>query len=223
MGQKVHPYGFRIGTVKGWKAKWFSERDYTIFVLEDMKIRQHIMRRFPDAGIASMDIDRSINQVAVTIHTARPGVIIGRGGQRVDELRSQLDAMTGKRVRLDIQEIRTPEMEAQLVARSVADALQRRVAYRRAMKQAIQRTMQRGAGGVKIAVAGRLGGSEIARNETEREGRMPLHTLRADIDYGFTEAHTTFGRIGVKVWIFKGEIMGRHGAGAADSVAASPA
>lgn len=211
MGQKVHPYGFRIGVTKGWQAKWFSERDYRQFVLEDLNIRRHIMERYPDAGIAAIEIDRSANQVSLTVRTARPGVIIGRGGQRVEELRTQLDNLSQKRVRLDIQEIRTPELEAQLVARSVADALQRRVAYRRAIKQTIQRTMQRGAGGIKITVGGRLGGAEIARTYTEREGRMPLHTLRADIDYGFAEARTTFGRIGVKAWIFKSEVVRYRG------------
>lgn len=207
MGQKVHPIGFRLGVIRGWQSKWFSERDYTDFIVEDLRVRQAIMRNSPDAAISTVEIDRAANQLTITIHTARPGIVIGRGGQRVDELRRAMETLTGRRVRLNIQEIRLPELDARLVARSIADQLQRRVAYRRAIRQSISRTMERGALGIKILVAGRLGGAEIARREKAREGRVPLHTLRADIDYGMAEAHTTFGLIGVKVWIYKGDIF----------------
>lgn len=207
MGQKVHPIGFRLGVIRGWQSKWFSERDYTDFIAEDLRVRQAIMRNSPDAAISTVEIDRAANQLSITIHTARPGIVIGRGGQRVDELRRAMETLTGRRVRLNIQEIRLPELDARLVARSIADQLQRRVAYRRAIRQSISRTMERGALGIKILVAGRLGGAEIARREKAREGRVPLHTLRADIDYGMAEAHTTFGLIGVKVWIYKGDIF----------------
>ncbi|MBI2911667.1 MAG: 30S ribosomal protein S3 [Chloroflexi bacterium] len=207
MGQKVHPTGFRLGYIKDWQSKWYADRAYADLLLEDAKIRDHIRGRFGDAGIPRIEIERGANQVTVTIYTAKPGIVIGKGGQKVDELRARLELETGKRVRLNIQEIRLPELEAQLVARSVADQLTRRVAYRRAMKQAVARTMQRGAGGIKISCGGRLGGSEMSRRDTERDGRVPLQTLRADIDYGFAEAHTAFGRIGVKCWIYKGDIL----------------
>ncbi len=207
MGQKVHPTGFRLGYIKDWQSKWYADRAYADLLLEDAKIRDHIRGRFRDAGIPRIEIERGANQVTVTIYTAKPGIVIGKGGQKVDELRARLELETGKRVRLNIQEIRLPELEAQLVARSVADQLIRRVAYRRAMKQAVARTMQRGAGGIKITCGGRLGGSEMSRRDTERDGRVPLQTLRADIDYGFAEAHTAFGCIGVKCWIYKGDIL----------------
>jgi len=207
VGQKVHPIGFRLGYIKDWQSKWYADRTYADLLLEDAKIRDHIRSRFGDAGIARIEIERGANQVTVTIYTAKPGIVIGKGGQKVDELRARLELETGKRVRLNIQEIRLPELEAQLVARSVAEQLTRRVAYRRAMKQAVARTMQRGAGGIKITCGGRLGGSEMSRRDTERDGRVPLQTLRADIDYGFAEAHTAFGRIGVKCWIYKGDIL----------------
>lgn len=208
MGQKVHPNGFRIGVIRGWKSNWFARRrQYTELIHEDRKIRDLVMQRYQDANIALVEIERGANQVTAAIHTARPGIVIGRGGQKVDELRKDLEALTSKRVRINIQEIRVPELEAVLVARNVADQIQRRVAYRRAIKQAVQRTMQRGAKGVKIITSGRLAGAEMSRTESEREGRVPLHTLRADIDYGFAEAHTTLGRIGVKVWIYKGDIL----------------
>jgi len=207
MGQKVHPTGFRIGVIYDWQSKWYAGRNYTQLLHEDLRIRRYVKDRLSDAAVAKVEIDRSANHATVTIHTARPGIVIGRGGQKVDELRNALEKFTGHRVRVNINEISQPELDAHLVARSVADQLERRVAFRRAIKQAAQRTMQRGAQGVRIRVAGRLGGSEMSRSETEMQGRVPLHTLRADIDYGLVEAHTTFGRIGVKVWIYRGEIL----------------
>ena len=207
MGQKVHPHGFRIGVIYDWESKWFAEKDYTERLHQDLELRRFILNQLPDASISHVEIDRNANLVTVTIHTAKPGIVIGRGGQKVEELRSSLERFTGGRIRVNIQEIRTPELDAYLVARSVADQLERRVAFRRAIKQAVQRTMQRGALGVRIAIAGRLGGAEMSRRESETAGRVPRHTLRADIDYGIAEAHTTFGRIGVKCWIYKGTIL----------------
>lgn len=214
MGQKVHPHGFRLGVIYPWESRWFAEKDgYTERVRLDHELREHISGKdgrgglLPDAGISRVEIDRNANMVTVTVHTAKPGIVIGRGGARVEELRGSLEELTGGRVRVNIQEIRTPEMDAYLLARSVADQLERRVAFRRAVKQAVQRTMQRGAKGVRITVAGRLGGTEMSRRETETAGRVPRHTLRADIDYGLAEAHTTYGRIGVKAWVYKGDIL----------------
>jgi len=207
VGQKVHPIGFRLGIIRDWDAKWYAERNYTELLQEDLQIRKIINDKFTDAGISTIEIDRSGTQTSVTVHTSRPGIVIGRSGSRVDELRRELEKAIGRRLRLNIQEIRQPELDAYLVARSLADSLERRVSYRRAIKEAISRTMQRGAEGIKITVAGRLGGAEIARKETEKAGRVPLHTLRADIDYGQAEAHTTFGRIGVKVWIYRGDVL----------------
>lgn len=207
MGHKVHPYGFRIGIIRDWQAKWYDEKHYTEFLHEDLKLRKAIEKKCFDGGVARVEIDHQGNEILLTIHSSRPGIIIGRGGQRAEELRSHLEEICGKRVRLSIKEVEQPELEACLVARSVADQIERRVAFRRAMKQAAFRTMQAGAKGVKISCAGRLGGVEIARRETILQGQLPLHTLCADIDYGFAEAHTTLGRIGVKVWIYKGDIL----------------
>ncbi|UCH86039.1 MAG: 30S ribosomal protein S3 [Dehalococcoidia bacterium] len=207
MGQKVHPHGFRLGYLYGWKSRWFAEKAYTDLLHEDLTIRQVLSRMLTDAGVSNVEIDRNANQVTVTIHTARPGIVIGRGGQRVDEVRKELEGLTGRRMRVNIVEIRMPEMDATLVARAVADQLERRVSHRRAMKQTVARTMQRGVEGIKIRVSGRLGGSEMSRTDMEMVGRVPLHTLKADIDYGTAEAHTTLGRIGVKVWIYKGDIV----------------
>jgi small subunit ribosomal protein S3 len=207
MGHKVHPTGFRIGVIKGWQAKWYADRHYAHYLAEDLKIRQAIETKYPDAAISLVEIERQSNQVVATIHTARPGIVIGRGGQRVDEARATLEKLLGKRIQLNIKEVQQPELDARLVARSIADQIERRIAYRRAMKQAMTRTMQAGGKGIKLAVAGRLGGAEIARRLNMHEGRVPLHTLRADIDYGFTEARTVMGRIGVKAWIYKGEIL----------------
>jgi small subunit ribosomal protein S3 len=209
MGQKVHPTGFRLGIIKTWQARWCAPkaRQYTLLLHEDLAIRKAITQRYADASVSHVDIERGANQVTATIFTARPGIVIGRQGQKVDETRQYLEKLTSKRVRINIQEIRVPDLDAFLVARNIADQIQRRVAYRRAIKQAVARTLQRGAQGVKVLVSGRLGGSEMSRRELERQGRVPLHTLRADIDYGFTEAHTTLGRIGVKVWIYKGDVL----------------
>ncbi len=207
MGRKVHPMGFRIGVIRDWQAKWYTDKHYVEFLQEDLKLRQAIRSGYGEAGISLVEIDRQANKVMVTIYTARPGVVIGRGGQRVDEMRHHLENLVGKRIQLNIQEIRQPELDAYLVARSVAEQIERRVAYRRVMKQAIFRTIQAGAKGMRINCAGRLAGAEIARREMTHEGQVPLHTLRADIDYGFTEARTPLGRIGVKVWIYKGDIL----------------
>lgn len=207
MGHKVHPTGFRIGVIRDWQAKWYAEKQFSEFVQEDLKLRKAIQGKYPEAGISQVEINRQANEVTITIYTSRPGVVIGRGGQRVDEMRQHLEQLIDKRVRLNIMEIQQPELDAYLVARVVAEQMERRIAYRRAVKQAIARTIQAGAKGVRIRVAGRLGGAEIARSQTLHDGQVPLHTLRADIDYGFTEAHTTFGRIGVKVWIYRGEIL----------------
>lgn len=207
MGHKVHPLGFRIGVIQDWQAKWYADIHYAEALQEDLKLRQAIQSKYADAAISLVQIDRQAKEVSVTIHTARPGIVIGRGGQRVDELSSHLEKLIGKRVRLNIQEIRQPELDANLVAKTIAEQIQRRIAYRRAMKQAIFRTIQAGAKGIRVSCSGRLGDAEIARRQTMHEGQVPLHTLRADIDYGFTEARTTLGRIGVKVWIYKGEVL----------------
>lgn len=207
MGQKVHPAGFRLVVNKAWHGRWYAGKNYTELLHEDLLIRRTILARLKDAGIPRIEIERGANQVAVTIHTAKPGIVIGKAGAKVDELKNQLERLTGKKVRVNIQEIRIPELDAHLVARNIGEQLERRVAYKRAIKQAVQRAMQRGAKGVKIAIAGRLGGAEMSRKESDRAGRVPLHTLRANIDYGTSEAATTFGRIGIKVWIYKGDIL----------------
>ena len=207
MGHKVHPTGFRLGIIRDWQSKWYADKQYAEYLQEDLKLRQAIRTKYNEAGISLVEIDRPANKVSITIHTARPGVVIGRGGQRVDEMRHHLEELIGKKVQLNILEIRQPELDAYLVARAIAEQIERRVAYRRVMKQAVFRTVQAGAKGVRLSCAGRLGGAEIARRQTIHEGQVPLHTLRADIDYGFTEAHTTLGRIGIKVWIYKGELL----------------
>ncbi|NIO09479.1 MAG: 30S ribosomal protein S3 [Deltaproteobacteria bacterium] len=207
MGRKVHPIGFRIGVIQDWQAKWYADTHYAESLHEDLKLRRAIQSKYADAAISLVEIDRQAKEVSVTIYTARPGIVIGRGGQRVDELSVYLEKLVGRKVRLNIQEVRQPELDATLVARTIAEQIQRRIAYRRAMKQAIFRTMQAGAKGIRVNCSGRLGDAEIARRQTMHDGQVPLHTLRADIDYGFTEAHTTMGRIGIKVWIFKGEIL----------------
>lgn len=207
MGRKVHPTGFRLGVIKDWQSRWYAEKGYADLVLEDMRLRKLVKERLADAAIAMVEVERSANQVSVTIHTAKPGIVIGRGGQKVEDLRQGLEHDFGKKVRINIQEIRQPELVAFLVAKSVAEQLEKRVAYKRALKQTIMRTMRLGAKGVKIEVAGRLGGSEMKRREWDKQGRVPLQTIRADIDYGQAEAHTTFGRIGVKAWIYRGEIL----------------
>ena len=207
MGHKVHPVGFRLGIIKTWDSKWYSDRHYVTFLQEDLRIRKAIRAMYPEAGVSLVEIDRQANNVSLTIHTARPGILIGRGGQRVDEMRKSLEKLISKKVQLNIREIQQPEFDAYLVARSIAESMERRVAYRRALKQALQRSIVAGAKGMRIRAAGRLDGAEIARTVTMHEGRVPLHTLRADIDYGFTEARTVMGRIGIKVWIYKGEVL----------------
>ena len=207
MGHKVHPYGFRIGIIRGWKAKWYDKKNYRDTLHDDLKLRKEIKIKLREGAVARVEIDRQGTDILVTIFTARPGIVIGRGGQRAEELRSHLEKTCGKKVKLSIREVDQPEIEAALVARNIADSLVRRVAFRRAMKQAAFKTRQAGAKGIKIRCAGRLGGSEIARSETIHEGQLPLHTLSADIDYGFAEAATTMGNIGVKVWIYKGNII----------------
>src|SRR5919197_1270347 len=207
MGHKVHPYGFRLGYTRSWSAKWYADdRNYTDRLKEDLAIRRLIERRLANASVSHVEIERHYNQVIVSIHTAKPGIVIGRGGQNVELLRKEIGRLTTSKVKLEIKEIRQPELDAFLVAANIAQQLQRRVAYKKAMKQAIQRSMKAGAKGVRIAVAGRLGGSEMGRREWDREGRIPLGTLRADISYGQVHAHTTYGRIGVKVWIYRGDL-----------------
>ena len=207
MGQKVSPIGFRIGIIRDWDARWFAGKNYKELLHEDLAVRDYIQKKLEGASVSRIEIERAASNLRINIHTAKPGMVIGRGGTGVEELRKQLETMTDKKVHLNIIEIKKPELDAFLVAESIASQLERRIAFRRAMKQAVFRTMRNGAKGIKIACSGRLGGSEMARNESYHEGTVPLQTMRADIDYGFTEARTTYGRIGVKVWIFKGEIL----------------
>lgn len=210
MGQKTHPIGFRLGGVMDWQAHWFAHRgsEYRKLTAEDYSIRQLITGQFGDSGaISKIEIERGPQDLVVTINTARPGIIIGRGGQRVDELRAELEKMTEKRARLNIQEVRQPELDAELVGRSIAEQIERRVAYRRAVRLAMQRTMQSGAKGIKVVVSGRLGGADIARTDKQMEGRVPLHTLRAEIDYAVSVAATTYGTVGIKVWIYRGDVV----------------
>ena len=208
MGQKVHPIGLRIGIIKDWESKWYAgKKEFAELLHEDLMIRKYIKERFNAAGVSRIEIERAANRVRVTIHTARPGMVIGRGGTEVESVRKALEEKTGKQIQVNIVEIKVPELDAQLVAENIASQLERRVSFRRAMRQAQQRAMRLGAEGIKISVAGRLGGAEIARTGWNPEGEIPLHTLRADIDYGFAEAATTYGQIGVKVWIYKGEVL----------------
>ncbi len=209
MGQKVNPYGFRLGVTTDWKSRWFADRgEYADFVIEDWKIRDYLMTELPHAAISRIEVERTRDRLRVDVHTARPGIVIGRRGSEADRLRAGLTKITGNnKVQLNIQEIKQPELDAALIAQGVADQLAGRVAFRRAMKRAVQNAQKAGALGIRVQCSGRLGGSEMARNEWYREGRVPLHTLRADIDYGFREAKTTYGRIGVKVWIYKGDIL----------------
>lgn len=207
MGQKVHPESMRVGYIHDWKSNWFTERDFSDYLAEDVAIRNHITNKLAHAGLSDITIRKDANEVEVNIHTARPGIVIGKSGSEVDALRRDLHKITKKQIKVNILEIKRPELDAKLVAQSIAEQLQNRVAFRRAMKRALTSAMRSGAKGCKIQVGGRLGGSEMARTEMYSDGRVPLHTLRADIDYGFYEARTTFGRIGCKVWINKGEIM----------------
>ncbi len=210
MGQKVHPVGFRLGSTRTWSSRWFADKGYAALLHEDVKIRRYIKAALSHAGISRIDIERSANRARITIHTARPGIIIGRKGSEVEKLKNELQARTGKEIYLNIEEVVHPELDAQLVAENIALQLQKRVAFRRAMKKAVQSAVRLGAEGIKIACAGRLAGAEIARREWYRDGRVPLQTLRAEIDYGMATSHTTYGCIGVKVWVFKGEVLPSH-------------
>ncbi|WP_314826218.1 30S ribosomal protein S3 [Selenomonas noxia] len=207
MGQKVNPHGIRLGIVKDWDARWYADKDFAQNLHEDIKIRDYLKKSLQTAGVPRVETERSKNRLKLTIHTAKPGMVIGRGGSGIEQIKEGLKNLTDKRVDINIAEIKQPDLDATLVAENIAAQLERRIAFRRAMKQAVGRTMRLGAKGIKIAVSGRLGGAEIARRESYREGSIPLHTLRADIDYGTAEAHTTYGRIGIKVWIFKGEVL----------------
>ena len=208
MGQKVNPHGIRLGIVKQWDAKWYADKDFADNLHEDIKIRDYLKKSLLAAGISRIETERTKNRLKITIHTAKPGMVIGRGGSGIEEIKAGLKKYTNaKRVDINIAEIKQPDMDATLVAENIASQLERRIAFRRAMKQSVGRTMRLGAKGIKITCSGRLGGAEIARSESYREGSIPLHTLRADIDYGTAEAHTTYGRIGIKVWIFKGEVL----------------
>ena len=210
MGHKVHPYGFRIGIIKPWLAKWYADRDYATLLQEDMRIRELVGRQLSNASVSQVEIERGINHVTVTVHTAKPGIVIGKGGANVEALRTNINKLTNKKVKLEIKEILQPELDGMLLAQNVAGQLERRIAFRKAIKQSIQRTIKAGAKGVKIQVSGRLGGSEMSRTEWDKEGRIPLGTLRADISYGVVHAHTTYGRIGVKAWVYRGEQLGER-------------
>lgn len=226
MGQKVHPYGFRLGIIRDWQSRWYADREYREFAVEDHKIRRYLRTRLPgllsaaggnrrggrggrgmDAGVSTIEIERMANMIKVTLHTARPGLIIGRGGRGIDDLRAEIERLTPRKVQVNVLEIKQPELDALLVAESIASQIERRVSFKRAIRLAIARTMQRGGKGIKVLVGGRLGGAEIARSYGDKDGKIPLHTLRADIDYGTTEARTQYGNIGVKVWIYRGEIL----------------
>jgi len=209
VGQKTHPKGFRLGVIYDWDSRWFARgNDFAELLLEDKKIRDFIKKKLYHAGISRIEIERKPQEVSVTVHAAKPGVVIGRGGTGIEELRKELVELTGtKKVILHAVEVKNPEIDAQLIAENIADSIERRVSYRRAMKQAIMRAMRSGAKGIKVRVSGRLAGAEIARSERAGEGTVPLHTLRADVDYGFAEAHTTYGRIGIKVWVYKGDVL----------------
>ena len=207
MGQKVHPYAFRLGVNQDWRTRWYAEKNYTRFLLDDLKLRRVVAEKCVGGAVARVEIERPGDEIHLTLYSARPGILIGRGGQNVEILKSDLEKVSGDKIRLTVREVEHPELESTLVARSIADRLEERIPFRRAMRQASFRTLQSGAKGIKIKCSGRLGGLEIARTETLRQGQMPLHKLRADIDYGLAEAHTVMGRIGVKVWIYKGDII----------------
>ena len=207
MGQKVHPKGMRVGIIRDWESNWYADKNYAELLHEDIKIRSFVKKKLFQAGISTIQIERAANRVKISIHTAKPGIVIGRGGTEVENLKKELEQITSKKVNVNIVEIKRPELNAQLVAEGVAQQLVKRISFRRAMKQAVSRTIRLGSQGIKISCSGRLGGAEIARTEWYSEGKVPLHTLRADIDYGFAEANTTYGKIGIKVWIYKGEIL----------------
>jgi small subunit ribosomal protein S3 len=222
VGHKVHPNGFRLGVSRTWNAKWYADKGYTDLLKEDLTIRSLVARRLANASVSGVEIERGINHVTVTVSTAKPGIVIGKGGANVEALRQQIGRVTKNKVKLEIREIRQPELDAVLVASNIAQQLSRRIAFRKAMKQAVQRTMKAGAKGVKIAVSGRLGGAEMSRREWEKEGRIPLGTLRADISYGQVHAHTTYGRIGVKVWVYRGDVMPERQAPREPAAAGAP-
>ena len=207
MGQKTHPVGFRLGVVRGWSSKWYSEKDFSKWLHEDLRLKKFVKQKLNHAGVSAVEVERAANKVKINIFTARPGIVIGKRGAGVETLKKEVQALTQNEVFLNIQEVRKAETNAQLVAENIATQLERRIAFRRAMKKAVSTAMKFGAKGIRVRCAGRLGGSEMSRVETYREGRVPLHTLRADIEYGTTEAHTTYGAIGVKCWIFKGEVL----------------
>jgi len=208
MGQKIRPSGLRLGIIRDWDSRWYADRNYREFLLEDIRIRRFIAQKFRAASVSGIHIERRVGSaVRVTVHTAKPGIIIGRGGAGVEQLKKDLEQLTARKIHVNIQEIKNPDVNAELVAESVARAIERRESFRRAMKQALQRTMKTGARGVKIIVSGRLGGAEIARSESTKEGKIPLHTIRADIDYGVTTARTKYGPIGVKVWVYRGDVL----------------
>ncbi|WP_026688619.1 30S ribosomal protein S3 [Alteribacter aurantiacus] len=211
MGQKVNPNGLRVGVIRGWESQWYADKDYADLLHEDIKIREYLEKRLKDASVSTIEIERAANRVNVTIYTAKPGMVIGKGGSEVEALRKALNQLTGKRVHININEIKSPDKDARLVADNVARQLENRISFRRAMKQTIQRTMRAGAQGIRTQVSGRLGGADIARSESYSEGTVPLHTLRADIDYGTAEADTTYGKIGVKIWIYRGEVLPTKG------------
>ena len=210
MGQKVHPKGFRLGVIEGWDSRWFAHREYADLLHEDIKIRNFLKKRLYHAGVSKIEIERAASKAKINIHTARPGIVIGKKGAEIEKLKQELGRLTRKETFINIQEVRRPDLDAQLVTENVALQLERRVAFRRAMKEAVARAMRMGAQGIRVQCAGRLGGSEIARTEWYREGRVPLHTLRADVNYGFAQAKTTYGVIGVKVWIFRGEVLSKQ-------------
>ncbi|WP_373717609.1 30S ribosomal protein S3 [Jeotgalibaca porci] len=207
MGQKINPIGMRVGIIRDWDAKWYAEKDFAKFLHEDLKIREYIAKNLSEASVSRVEIERAASRVNVSVHTAKPGMVIGKGGSEVEKLRKNLNALTNKRVHINIVEIKRADLDAKLVAEGIAKQLENRVAFRRAQKQAIQRTMRAGAHGIKTMVSGRLNGADMARSETHSEGTVPLHTLRADIDYAWEEADTTFGKLGVKVWISRGEVL----------------
>ncbi len=207
MGQKVNPHGLRVGIIKDWESKWYADKNFDELLVEDYKIREYVKKKLFISGISGIEIERAANRIKLTVHTAKPGMVIGRGGSGVEALRKDIEKMTKKSVVVNVEEIKVPELDAQLVAENIASQLERRVSFRRSMKQAIQRTMRSGAKGMKTSVSGRLGGADMARTEGYSEGTIPLQTLRADIDYGFAEADTTYGKLGVKVWLYKGEIL----------------
>src|ERR671926_236825 len=207
MGQKVHPYGFRVGYNKDWHSHWYAKKEFAEFLAEDLKLKRDLKKRFTGAGVSHIDVERAANRLKIIIYTSRPGIIIGRKGAEIDKLKSDLSMKTGREVLVSIQEIHKPELNAQLQAEKIAAQLEKRIAFRRAMRKAVEESLRFGGQGIKVKVAGRLNGAEIARTEWHLQGRLPLHTLRADVDYGFAEAHTTFGVIGVKCWIYRGQIL----------------